>query len=136
MDRSRIVKRIYVERRIMYEGQGRGDGSNWLQKTRTLLVELGLGAEWESEAVGTKQQWGAKLATAIAKREEKLWKEEVKKKPKLRTYLLLKTKLSFEPYLTCGESLRRSLMTQLRVGTNTLNIERGRWEKKKGEESM
>ena len=58
MDRSRIVKRIYVERRrMMYEGQGRGDGSNWLQKTRTLLVELGLGAEWESEAVGTKQQW-------------------------------------------------------------------------------
>ena len=132
MDRSRIVKRIYVERRrMMYEGQGRGDGSNWLQKTRKLLVELGLGAEWESEAVGTKQQWGAKLTTAIAKREEKLWKEEVKKKPKLRTYLLLKTKLSFEPYLTCGESLRRSLMTQLRVGTNTLNIERGRWEKKK-----
>ena len=108
----------------MYEGQGRGDGSNWLQKTRTLLVELGLGAEWESEAVGTKQQWGAKLTTAIAKREEKLWKEEVKKKPKLRTYLSLKTKLSFEPYLTCGESLRRSLMTQLRVGTNILKIER------------
>ena len=52
MDRSRIVKRIYVERRrMMYEGQGRG-------------VELGLRAEWESEAVGTKQQWGAKLTTA------------------------------------------------------------------------
>ena len=71
MDTSKIVKRIYVERRrMMYEGQGRGDGSNWLQKTRTLLVELGLGAEWESEAVGTKQQWGTKLATAIAKGRE------------------------------------------------------------------
>ena len=97
---------------------------------------MGLGAEWDSEAVGTKQQWGAKLTTAIAKREEKLWKEEVKKKPKLRTYLLLKTKLSFEPYLTCGESLRRSLMTQLRVGTNILKIERGRWEKKTVEERI
>ena len=57
----------------------------------------------------------------------------MKKKPKLRTYLLLKAKLSFEPYLTCRESLRRSLMTQLRVGANTLKIERGRWEKKKVE---
>ena len=84
---------------------------------------------WGWERNGIAKRWersnnGAKLTTAIAKREEKLWKEEVKKKPKLRTYLVLKTKLSFEPYLTCGESLRRSLMTQLRVGTNTLNIER------------
>ena len=48
-----------------------------LQKTRKLLVGQELGAGWESEAVGTKQQWEAKLTTAIAKREEKLWKEEV-----------------------------------------------------------
>ena len=49
-----------------------------------------VGAGWESEAVGTKQQWGEKLTKAIAKRQEKLWKEEVKKKPKLSTYDLVK----------------------------------------------
>ena len=130
MEESRIVRRIYDERRkMMYRGRGKGDGSNWLQKTRKLLVELGLGEVWESEAVGTKQQWGAKLAIAIAKREEQWWAAEVKSKPKLRTYLLLKPKLSFELYLNCGDSWRRRLMTQLRVGTNFLNIER--WQRKK-----
>lgn len=131
MEASRIVRRIYDERRrMMYRGRGRGDGGNWLHKTRTLLVELGLGEVWESQQVGTKQQWGAKLAIAIAKREEKWWAAEVKSKPKLRTYLLLKPKLSFELYLNCGDSWRRSLMTKLRVGTNFLNIELGRWEGK------
>ena len=99
-------------------------------------MEVGLEGEWNREEVGTRQQWGAKITTAIAKREEKLWREEVGRKPKLRTYFLLKTKLSFEPYLNCGDSWRRSGMTQLRVGTNMLNIERGRWEKKKVEERI
>ena len=76
---------------------------------------------------------GSKANNCNRRAEEKLWKEKVKKKPKLGTYLLLKTKLSFEPYLTCG---RRSLMTQLRVDTNTLKIERGRWEKKTVEERV
>ena len=49
---------------------------------------------------------------------------------------LLKTKLSYEPYLNCGDSWRRSLMTKLRVGTNTLNIEKGRWEKKQVHERV
>jgi hypothetical protein len=136
MDESRIVKRIYKERRrMMYAGRG-GDSGNWLQYTRKLLVELGLEGEWNREEVGTRQQWGEKITTAIAKREEKLWREEVVSKPKLRTYLLLKTKLSFEPYLNCGDSWRRSALTRLRVGTNMLAIETGRWEGKKVEERV
>ena len=55
-------------------------------------------------------------------------------KPKLRTYRKLKSKLSFEPYLNCGDSWRRSLMTMMRGGTNMLRIERGRWDKEKIEE--
>ena len=52
-------------------------------------VELGLEEEWNNEAVGTENQWGTKLIAAIAKWEGKAWKEEMKRKPKLRTFILL-----------------------------------------------
>ena len=42
----------------MFEGQGREMEATGGRKTRKLLVELGLGVECESEAVGTKQHWG------------------------------------------------------------------------------
>jgi hypothetical protein len=82
MDDSRIVKKVYVERRkMMY--QGRGDKKNWLGRTRKLLVELGLEEVWNSQGVGTKREWEAKLARAIASREEAIWLKEMEKQPKL-----------------------------------------------------
>ena len=43
---------------------------------------------WWTQTNRWERSNNVELATGIAKREEKLWKEEVKKKPRLRTYLL------------------------------------------------
>src|SRR6185503_9085674 len=64
--------------------------------------------------------------------EEKVWWEEVKEKPKLRTYRLFKNRhLRLEKYLlTPGFYYGRTLMADIRMGTNQLESERGRWEGK------
>ena len=51
---------------------------------------------------------------------------------KLRTYITFKDKrLRVENYLhTAGYYYGRSLMTAIRIGTNKLEIEKGRWERK------
>ena len=60
--------------------------------------------------------------------EEEKWRMELMNKSKLRTYRLFKSKLRFEKYLlTPGYHKGRTLMTQLRTGTNKLEIERGRY---------
>ena len=131
MEESRIVKKVSQERRKELLGKGKhSKKNNWLVRTRQILLGLGLRKEWEEEKVGTKAQWGATLTKAIGEREEKLWRKEVEQKPKLRTYRLLKTKLSFEPYLNCGDAWRRGLVAALRCGTNMLAIETGRHTRK------
>jgi hypothetical protein len=60
--------------------------------------------------------------------EEAQWKAQMAKKPKLRTYVQLKNRLKIEKYLfTPGYYKGKSLMFQLRSGTNSLEIERGRY---------
>ena len=64
--------------------------------------------------------------------EEEIWLKEVNKKPKLRTYKRFKTKLRLEKYLLSpGYYKGRSMLTDIRTGTNKLEIEVGRWSRKK-----
>ena len=55
------------------------------------------------------------------------WKERMQQKPKLRTYIQLKTELRFEAYLKTRDREAREVMTRLRGGTNELRIETGRY---------
>ena len=49
-------------------------------------------------------------------------------KPKLRTYIQLKTKLQYEhTYLNTRDKEAREVMTRLRGGTNELRVETGRY---------
>jgi hypothetical protein len=73
-------------------------------------------------------QWRGTLKEKIREREETQWKERMQGKPKLRTYILLKTQLQFErAYLTTRDKEAREVMTRLRGGTNELRIETGRY---------
>ena len=54
-------------------------------------------------------------------------KERMQQKPKLRTYIQLKTELRFEAYLKTRDKETREVMTRLRGGTNELRIETGRY---------
>ena len=51
----------------------------------------------------------------------------MQQKPKLRTYIQLKTELRFEAYLKTRDREAREVMTRLRGGTNELRIETGRY---------
>ena len=51
------------------------------------------------------------------------------KKIKLRNYTKIKNKLKFESYLHCNSNIRgRRYHFSLRNGSNSLEIERGRWK--------
>ena len=78
-----------------------------------------------------------KVKARVQWREERDWLEGMRTKPKLRTYVKLKTKLRREPYLTAHKIRRKkTLMTEIRGGTNELEIEVGRREGKRVEERV
>ena len=57
------------------------------------------------------------------------WSENMKKFPKLRTYMTFKTLYGPEPYVIMNTQCKyRSVLAQLRVGILPLEIEVGRWK--------
>jgi hypothetical protein len=70
------------------------------------------------------------ITKIIFKHEESEWKEKMRKKPKLRNYMYFKSNLRLENYLSTSNFSGRVLMTAIRSGTNKLNIDMGRREKK------
>jgi hypothetical protein len=123
---SRLVKQVYVQSRKRYD---EGKQSKWCAETKAMLVGLGLEEEWNRRKWTEKEQkaWNSTVWTAIHSKEEQEWKERTMKKPKLRTYLLLKKELCFEAYLADEDRKARAVMTRLRGGTNELRIETGRY---------
>jgi hypothetical protein len=132
MPSKRWTRRIYAKSRQQFE-QGE---KTWCSYTHKLLRDLGLERVWETEETGEPAVWNARVFEAINGRETAAWKEEVKTKPKLRTYALLKKELLLEPYLESSTNTAgRKLMSVIRTGTNSLRIETGRhWDPKLPEE--
>ena len=66
--------------------------------------------------------------------DQKKWKTDVEKFPKLRTYRLFKNEFGKENYTDHFLSKnRRSTIAQMRTGTSFLRIETGRYERQVGE---
>ena len=84
--------------------------------------------------IESNNDWNRLIKEKIQLREQERWWKEMKEKPKLRTYRLIKTKLTFEDYLRSDDTKGRKLMTRLRSGTNFLRIETGRREGLRSEE--
>ena len=125
MHDTRLVKQVYLLRR---QQAGRRAGG-WCAAVKKLLESIGLGHVWESEAVGSVTEWKRLIKHSLQSREEMNWKEEMKMKPKLRTYRSLKYDLRKEEYLeVIKDKEERRKLTALRGGTNPLRIETGRWK--------
>ena len=123
MDRKRTPRKVYD-----WE-MGRTTKKRWCTYTKSLLMELGLGEKWMNQAVSENgSEWNKLIEERIQQREERRWRKRIKEKPKLRTYRLVKTKLTFEEYLKTDDVKGRRLLTRLRSGTNFLRIETGRRE--------
>ena len=125
MDDSRLVKSVY---RIRREKAGKRI-SDWCTEVHRTLTSIALGHIWDTEEVGSENDWKSLIKASIHAREEKEWITEMRKLPKLRTYQQLKFVLEREEYLeTISDSEQRRRVTALRGGTNSLRIEVGRWK--------
>ena len=63
----------------------------------------------------------------VRKKEGEEWRENMKKKSKLRLYRKIKNRLVLEDYVVELDRAKRRQLTMLRGGTNKLRIETGRW---------
>ena len=82
---------------------------------------------WESEKLEVGKNFNNIVRKLIKRREEEEWRDQMEKKPKLRLYRKLKSRLVLENYVLDIERENRRYLTMLRGGTNYLRIERGRW---------
>jgi hypothetical protein len=115
--------------RIVYEGELRKGGKNWVSHTEDLLRELKLEEYWEKQEVKeSEREWNVMLRIKLHTREEREWREKVEAMDKLRTYTTIKTKLISEEYLKMEDEEGRKQMARIRSGTNDLRIETGRHE--------
>ena len=140
---ERLVKQAY------YMSKQAKLKTNWAGRMQKILAKYDLQAIWDDERViwNLDGQGNAEAKTAedhkrfikrffykkVLDYEEKVWWAEVGKKgarSKLRTYRTFKDPhLRLEKYLLVpGPCFGRTLMSDLRIGTNRLEIEMGRRE--------
>ena len=123
MDEDRLPKLVFN-----YEIHKRGKWSEFLEKS---LREINMGEFFQS-----KECIDLKLAeTRLLNKYAQQWKEQVGKKPKLRTYRKFKEKFEIENYVTLNlDRHQRSILSQLRSGILPLQVELGRYNNTKLED--
>ena len=75
------------------------DKKNWCYWTWKILKDLHLEHIWKSEKIPKVSTFLKLVRDKIKINEESEWREEMKKKSKLRTYRKLKNSLELEPYI-------------------------------------
>jgi hypothetical protein len=140
-DKTRLTNYVYNYSKTITKNV------NWSSMISKLLSKYNLRGLWndhnrifdmdgrcnnESKCIHDHRQfWKSYLKKHIFKFEEEKWRASMREKDKLRTFRILKTKLRLEKYLLTPSNVQgRKLMTSLRTGTNSLQIELGRWDKK------
>ena len=142
MSDDRIVKRIYRESKNRLEREEDEQKHNddvvltktWCKYTKKLMISLKLEEEWRRECIPGEDEWNAVIRERIHDREQIKWRTNCLLKPKLRTYVKLKSKLRAEPYLDVYHRGGIPELVKVRGGTNRLRIEQGRYIKEALEE--
>ena len=124
MKQEKLPKRVYEWELRRWKGK-----RSWIRHTKKLLIGLGLQDYWKEQKVKeTREEWGVLISKKIQEREQREWLRTIQKRPKLRTYILVKKKLEYENYLDIKDEAGRKALARLRSGTNELRIETGRHE--------
>ena len=119
-----VVRCVYAEGRERVQS-GRASKGEWCVETRRLLVELGLGEVWETEAVGDVRGWKAMVKALMQEKEEMRWRQEMAGLSTLGRYMRVKRSLKAEWFL--GEArvwVRR--WVRLRASATCLEVSVGR----------
>jgi len=124
---NRLIYKIYKSRRDEFIKGEKKDKLNWCYWTWKYLKDLDLEHVWESQKLEIGKNFNNLVRKRIKQKEEDEWREQMKKKNKLRLYRRIKTRLVLENYLLELDREKRRQLTMIRGGTNNLRIERGRW---------
>lgn len=127
MKKSRLIYKVYRQRREEFIKGEKKDKKNWCYWTWKALKDLHLEHIWQSEQPQLGSNFSRLVKKLIEQKAESEWQERVQKKPKLRTYRKLKSKLIVEDYVVELDLAKRRQLTMRRGGTNKLRIETGRW---------
>ena len=130
MEETRITKKVYrVTREKVLHDYNKENKCLWVNSVKEILEDIGLQSVWKGESLPSKREWDKLIKAKLHQREQLQWLNQMKMMPKLRTYVNLKTELKCERYLYIPISKeKRSMISQLRTGTNSLRVETGRWE--------
>lgn len=129
-----IDSNIVLLTKVAFMGKLNNDHMNtklsnsWWKYTKSLMLKLKLDnffADIFQVKCMSTQNWRSLIHKRIHDSEVYEWTSEVQKKPKLRTYFLVKKHFKYEKYLDTPHSGRKFL-TRLRCGTNELRIDTGR----------
>jgi hypothetical protein len=139
IDDSRLVRQVYKLSREAYETKRK---NNWCREIHLLLTKYDLLEYWTDEnkvrnpgvdygsTMKLRVYWERLIFYYVQKKEENDWRQAVSKQPKLRTYCTFKKELKLESYLLSEkDKIGRYGLTSIRVGTNKLRIETGRWKR-------
>ena len=98
--------------------------SNWSSEIKKMLYELDMEEVFDDMHLCPISD----LSATLKGDSENSWKDKVKNKTKLRTYITFKNKFGLENYLKVNlDRTERSLLAQLRLGILPLHIETGRF---------
>ena len=101
-------------------------GGEWSRNTKSILDSLDKSEFWTNRRIVNLDD----AKNDLLKMYEEAWIEELKTKPKLRTYVKFKEEFRVEPFLTANiPKWKRSLLSQICCGTLGLRIESGRFNK-------
>ena len=126
---DRINRKIFEwDYRLANEGH-----KSWSKEVKSLLSECGLMWLYDKPILTDSK---TKDTLSLARKQlmrnyMPIWENSLLNKPKLRSYMLTKTRISTEDYVTARISQkRRSCFASLRMGVYPLKIETGRWRGK------
>ena len=98
--------------------------SNWSESVKNIFIYLDMIEEFMQQNIVNLKKAKSKLFNVA----EKEWRADVKSKPKLRNYEILKTDLQPANYLqSFMPKFKRSLLAQFRTGVLPSCIETGRY---------
>ena len=118
MEDGRLTKRIFLWDKELC-------CNNWASDLYEILSEFGLEYTFEDMATINIKEF----EELMLQRTAKTWKDTIRFKPKLRTYVKFKSEFGKEEYLTGYMSRQqRSLLAQFRGGILPLHVETGRWQ--------
>jgi len=121
-DTSNICKKV-----IMNQLQQNDNPKTWISMVQRLLCKLNL--QYQDVNLISVKNWKKSVLMAIHAKASLAWIAGMNRKAKLRTYVKFKNNLSYETYLDDSDN-RKFLLLKLRVGTNNLEIEKGRHQNK------